>query len=366
MIPPAILTRVTFASSQTLRAKITVSTSLDTNVDCVVAAGSYYISGDGGTDDLLTVIAAAFESARPSQNHSLLPTFDRSSYKVRFGFITTGSDSSINVAGSSSDLIAALGIGSSDLSGSGSPLTLTAAYRPKFVWVPTDGILRGIETSITQRTSQRKSISGVIKSQFGGSDQVLRASFELLSEQDAYSRATAYGSEPPWPYPYNASLEAWWLQAVAGKRFRVYPHFALPWDQLSAAYRPPTPAISRELVTAGGATSITTSDVYASTHPELGVGMTMFLPWWHWHVPAKITALSDSGGSVQFTIARTLPVALTADDWSIFNTYSGEIYDRSFYECTLEDMSRRFAPQRSGPRHFSFAFNANILSRHDS
>lgn len=303
---PALLTRVTFSSSQTLRIRHTVTTQFDTNTDLTIPAGSYYVSGDGGTDDLLAEIMEQHNASRPSANYLLLVTYDWDSRKIVFNFAGTAfasggtADVEINRTATSDDIAKAIGFTDTIQSIGTADPNISMQQRPAYVWTAgTEGALAPYtKPSISPVAYQSISIGKVIKTQYAGNTRTMSLGLHGLTDLDTWSGGKSYGEVTNYPYPYNRGLECWYYEAIQAKQFRFYPDFD----------NRPRNLWGGGTISAGGTLYFETGNttLFDSKHPKVGVGGSAFIAWPEdedIYYPAKISTIT-APSNLRYTVHR--------------------------------------------------------------
>jgi len=221
----------------TLKVYVSVSTTLDTAVTCTIAAGDYFISWDGQSDDLLYEIESKLStamSAGPGNFYQRVHLGIDSDHKVYFWFWSATYKTSpyhdVRIAWTEDDgatIASALGFdGSADDTSTGTNFPkLTADYPHPYGWyADSDGLLAGDSPKDWDEVTSLQSIgpAGHAVTQFIGARRRNEIELQNLPNTKTWSANTGYETAPVHPYNYNEPLECWWQEARQGKRFRFY------------------------------------------------------------------------------------------------------------------------------------------------
>ena len=352
---PKILTEITVPTGGwDLKFQISLLASLDTDVTATVAAGTYFISQDAQSDDLLYALAKAMYDAIQvaDPGSSRYPYIQlNSDNKVQiifngadFLFTVDNWDNDVSIlwsdAATDDDLAAALGFDSTaddtDL-GTDYPI-FTADWQHGYGWyADDDGQLESLLVEDHQLTDTPQAIAygGQVKSTQMGSRFVNELKLAWLGRALTFCRGVDYGATPVHPYARNVPLECWWRQAQQGKRFRVYR------EGRNAVT---VPAVGYGVATGGSSTDITDANKSYAIDPQE-------LLYQCCYVPAVGGAFKNSATTSRFQISSHTATVLTSasghpsgQGWGVV----GDAYHilPSRYETHVVDLAkmREFAP----------------------
>jgi hypothetical protein len=350
---PKILTAVTVPTGGwALDMDISVAGQYDTAVDVVVPAGTYFVSGDNQSDDLLFAIQTVIQTALTAvgADRFICIWIDPDTHKVKICFAgsnftgATKQDVRIDWPGSDSGLYQALGFDGSaiDASTAEDEPIFTADYQHAWGWyADEDGQLESldIEDRNIAQVLQSTSISGRVKSQLVGDRYAatLRLQFLERAHQGrtkVYSRGVAYGAASVYPYERNQPLECWWMEARKGTRFRVYADARI--DTAKAA-------LMETELSATVAPEYEFNDVALDTDPQRCAGGVVW-------VPSVLVGYATRTDTYQaFYVASNTAGAVTfaneiaASVWD--GTQEGYFFDHRYqtYVLDVDEMST-FAP----------------------
>jgi hypothetical protein len=212
---------------------ISQAAQYDTAVDVTLAAGDYFISGDGQTDDLLFQFATQVmaDGNWPGADAYFAASIDPGTNKVKIMFAGEEFEGATKQQvridwPNSSDLAAALGFDSS-------AVDTEADDHPVFTgdwdvgynwWANEDSLLLDlpVEDISAAETLQSIAVDGTLKTQKLAERFMSEMSLQFLERERAFSRGVGYGTAPVYPYERNRGLECWWQEAQQGIEFRVY------------------------------------------------------------------------------------------------------------------------------------------------
>ena len=352
---PKILTEITVPTGGwALKFKISVAASLDTTLTATVPAGTYFISWDAQSDDLLWALADEMTDAIDAGPGGLRSVYAQlnSDNKVQIifneaAFADAAGDNDVSIlwsdAGTSDDLAAALGFDSTtddtDL-GTDFPI-FTADWQHSHGWyADDDGQLESLLVEDHQVTDTPQAIAygGQVKSTQMGSRFVNEIKLAWLGRALTFSRGVGYGTAPVHPYARNVPLECWWREAQQGKRFRIYRE----------GRNSTNAAIEVGVEDASNASWVEDSSKSFDTDPQEHAGMCL-----HVLAPRYDSLNGNAAMAARFHIASHTAVRFTAanatpDDlfWSQGTAYDGYRIIPSRYETYVMDLAkmREFAP----------------------
>jgi hypothetical protein len=343
---PKILTAITVPSGGWgLRFTVSDSGSLDTALDATISAGTYYVSWDGQSDDLLYEVSLQMKAAITAGPGGVRYPFVSltSDNKVKFWFSGSGftgapgQDVEINWshANTNANLAAALGFKTSadDQSTGADNPTFTADYAHGYGWYASeDGWLESllVEDSSVTVAPQAVSYAGRVSTQQLAEQWRNELTLAFLTRAKTYSREVGYGSTPVNPYTRNAALECWWEEAKKGVRFRVYRD----------GRNDTTAAAEQGTATSDNTTTVTDSNKSLATDPQR-------------YLHALYQGTSEDDADVRFRIASHTATVYTAPNaqasgatWDAGASSVYYLIDQ-WYETYVVDVSsmREFAPE---------------------
>ena len=221
------------------------TTDYDTAVTATLPAGTYYLSDDHSSSDLLDalckVLTTAIQATGSPFSSSLAYGWLDAAHKVNLAFPGGwgGSATKIKISWSNTNpsLVLALGGPSASGGGTGIDATMTAAdttytcpYPHAYGWYADgDGWLKMMPLAdiASMQVLQARSLGGLVRSQQISS--ILYDSniaIELIPNVNMLSFGNLYGYDPPYPAVRNQPLECLWYDIVGGKQFRIYRNYS--------------------------------------------------------------------------------------------------------------------------------------------
>lgn len=215
---------------------ISLSTQYDTNVSVTIPEGTYFLTGHGRFgDDLLATLGVYLNNELNTDNATVNVYLDTDTQRVGFAFggslVKTGAgrDVRLKLSASNSTLCSVLGTDQTDKTSTGTAdPNFAMDYQPGYVWfAPEDNLLVGFEQEpiavpeVIESMSKEVAKSSVV-SVFTHYRRTL--ALEYVPADSAWSNGTEYLSQPPEPWVKNKGLECWFMEAMKGKRFRVFSH----------------------------------------------------------------------------------------------------------------------------------------------
>jgi hypothetical protein len=238
---PKLLSVITIPSGGWLfRVQLSDAGAYDHTANATLAAGDYYLSGDGDSTDLLcelcTKSTAAIRALGAPFASGYVYAWIDTSHKVNLHFVACSAAAAarpikIVWTASAANLALALGFdATADDVLDATPLTKQADWHHAYGWYcDTDGNLQNkpIVDAISCKSVQARSLGGVVRTQ--RMSEFLRdssASLYMLTNAKTFSDGTAYGSTPPYPRSKNEPFECLWYEIAGGKQFRFYRNYS--------------------------------------------------------------------------------------------------------------------------------------------
>jgi len=275
---PKILTRFNFTTSQAFKVYISVAGQFDTAKETSIgASASYFVSGDGQTDDLLFQLGGAMSALINSSIAGAFLAFeiDTTTGKImmKFDGCDGGTNQDVRVAWSEcgTELAAALGFDTTDddLTGADSP-TLEASWPHGFGWYASeDGQLEdfSVVDTPTSRAVQARALSGHVVTQDLGTVYDAELKLQFIERTLMFSDGLEYLTAPVQPYTRNKGLECWFHHAKQGIEFRVYRDGHIDTNRSS----------ERGTATGGAVASLTDAGRAWSTDPLRWLGRILYV-----------------------------------------------------------------------------------------
>jgi len=308
-IRPKILTRVTIPSGGwDLRVSIDNAGAYDQDIDVTLAAGDYYVSFDGQSDDFVHELTSKVYTGFTTSGRAAYDSTDLTG-KLVLSFTDTGkvvaiADGGVDIridwtvldGASIADVLGFDSATTTDLS-TGTP-TIEGTWQHAYGWyADEDGMIQSdvVEDIDRPITLQSRSVSGKVITYNVAShfDNVMQLRF--MTRTKTWSRAIGYTTAPVWPYKKNQALECWWVSAKTGTPFRFYRDGSMN----STAFNETGTA------TAGDATTLTDSNKAFDIDPFIHKGKIIQMDTWaspalypqRWHVAshtATVLTVSNS------------------------------------------------------------------------
>jgi hypothetical protein len=373
MIPrPAILTSITVPTGGwTLKFYLSAAAEYDKTCSAVIPAGTYYMSGDNQSGDLLyqlqlkaqaAIVALGGGFATLDYFYACLVHDTDTGHRFARLRLTgnsltghPGNHVKIAWTESSAGLAEALGFDySADDTSAGvdNLVIFIADYPHGFGWYSDeDGQLADYLITDANEVVAMQDIGfsdGKAKTVMLGERYSNKLDLAWLSRALTYSSGTDYGDLPPYPLTRNKGLECWWREARQGKQFRVYER-----KQTDGFTAP-------EVVTRTGdaATTLTDSSKAWAVNRWAGYILRATYGTWRGLVGMSQEFYIASNTSAILTVANAHPDGL--DLWVSAETFT--IWEHTYrtYVVDLDAMSK-FAPSPMAPELDYYGIKVPLL-----
>lgn len=355
---PKILTAITVPTGGwVFKLYASVTGVHTTAVSCTIAAGTYYMSNDGQSDDFLmelqnklnTAIAATAVGADghvamwiDPDSHKVTIAFDGDHYQgatpQRVKLAWTEQDGA--------DVGAVLGFDTAadETGASVDNPTFTADYHHAYGWyADEDGLLEEMLIELVDEADAVQSVSpasGHVKTLYMGSRFHNRLNLAFVPRDKMYSADVAYATAPVNPYERNEPLQCWWKEAREGTRFRVYR------DGYLVAAR-----ASESGTTTGGTsgTAVEDSTKTWDTEPQRFKGAFV---WFSSGIGINVSTV-QMGRHISANTATQLTIVAPPSGYS-FASKTYYIFDHQYETYVLDyERMKRFSPiERMGINRF--------------
>jgi hypothetical protein len=259
-------------------------------VTATMAAGTYFLSWDGRSDDFLWELAnkvnVALDAAALAdwvgRSEGMCLWLD-SDHKVNLAFVGSwftdfgAAHSDVQIDWTATDgasIGGVLGYDTSatlDLTGNSPPETAIADWQHAYGWyADDDGMLEslGIEPRDSPSFMQSFAPSGHSRAQYIGSRLENELHLNFIPRLKTWSREVSYTSAAVYPYARNVPLECWWRAVRDGTRFRVYRSNTIDYTKANESFAP----------TADTATTITGGAESFNIDPDQWAGKLLITP----------------------------------------------------------------------------------------
>jgi hypothetical protein len=209
-------------------------------VSAVLAAGTYYVAGDGQTTDFLYELCLKMNAAidavgGDTATVEVIADIHPTTHKVRLQFKDAVDGGAllndVKLAWTESDgddvaKVLGFAYAADDTSTADDDPIFTGDYQHGYGWyADEDGLLADlpVEDYTSFSGLQARALSGRVKTQqLVDSYSETQISFQQISRAKMFSRNIGYGVAAVYPYAQNVGLECWWVEARKGTQFRVY------------------------------------------------------------------------------------------------------------------------------------------------
>lgn len=267
VVTPKILTMITVPTGgYDLEFTISISSSLNTALTATIAAGEYFMSWDGYSDDLVYAIAGAMRTAIVNAGYGTnryVHCYINSDKRLVIRFYgsafedSVGHENDVKISWSTSDagIVEACGSDGTDWTSTATDNPYwTGDNRHGFAWyAEEEHVLSGLMPydSEIARIAQQTALDGTTKTVLWGSRYVNSLSLQNIKHVDMHSNGSSYGDAVSYGLEVNRGLECWWRSARNGTRFRVY--------------RSDSVSVDSTLAIASGVNSVSESDALKQT-----------------------------------------------------------------------------------------------------
>ena len=238
---PKLLSVITVpAGGWLFRVQLSDAGAYDHTANATLAAGDYYLSGDGASTDLLcelcTKATAAIRALGAPFATGFVYSWIDPTHKVNLYFVQCSAAAAarpIKIVWTACAAGLALALGfdtAADDVLNAVPLSKQADYHHAYGWYcDEDGCLasKPLVDTISAQMQQARSLGGVVRTQ-RMSSWLHDSNFnlEFLTNTKTFSDETVYGSLPPYPRNRNEAFECLWYEIAGGKQFRFYRNYS--------------------------------------------------------------------------------------------------------------------------------------------